>query len=211
MTDYSQITDAEIDQDSPARESLFAKLRNNVLSMFENDETAVSAGVGAHGLWTLDTDAGTDGLLYDGDVDGSVTSISSGTFTDGYDYMLVLDEVFIASDNSSASVEAHYVTSDEWVSKTLVTTGVETHANYRMYGEVKILNPSLSSRGHVGTSTVERPLITSNTTSTSEVSVIHWRKSTAEKIDAIRLERPGSDTFSGGKVWLYRSISKLAD
>lgn len=91
---YSEITNAEIDTDSPITQTLMTKFRDNPL--FALSGAGFYNGAGWHPVdWTASDQTG-DGLIYDNAVDGSVASVTYA-LADGWDYLFMLDGIDVGS------------------------------------------------------------------------------------------------------------------
>lgn len=88
MTTYSAIAGTELDADSPVTDTLMARLDANPRAVSEMDATAVSAGAFMANGWQ--NHDGTSGLtaVYDSAVNGTVATITTPDFEDGFEYRL---------------------------------------------------------------------------------------------------------------------------
>lgn len=89
---WTDIPNGDIDQDSPATETLFTAIRDNIIAQ----------------SWSYYDDG--DGVIYNHAVDGNVTTIVSPDFDDGYEYLFVADELDGTSDTvfPNLNIEAYY-------------------------------------------------------------------------------------------------------
>lgn len=116
---YSEITNAEIDTDSPITQTLMTKLRDNPL--FALSGAGFYNGAGWHPVdWTASDQTG-DGLIYDNAVDGDVANVTYA-LEDGWDYLFMLDEIdvgdpfgvsFRLQDSSDGSSFSNVISSTE--------------------------------------------------------------------------------------------------
>lgn len=116
---YSEITNAEIDTDSPLTQTLMTKLRDNPLFALAGD--GFYNGAGWHPVdWTASDQTG-DGLIYDNAVDGNVANVTYA-LEDGWDYLFMLDGIdvgsafgsfFLLQDSSDGSSFSNVISSTE--------------------------------------------------------------------------------------------------
>lgn len=89
MTTYRAIATTETDADSPVTATLMSALANNPTAIAEGSSGApVSEGMW-HPYDMASAGDGSDGLFYDHSVDGTVSSVETPAFEDGYEYMII--------------------------------------------------------------------------------------------------------------------------
>ena len=179
MTDRTQIPDTELAVDKPVTFQVMREMRDN---------TTISSWEPYDGI---------DGVIWDQDVDGSVTTVSTPQFVDGYEYQLIWN---MGRDNSSGttldfsirsifpSYTSNYIT---------VSTALRTRSGY-----LEVLRPRLSRNVFQvawfgrGTGT------TLNSTLAGDSGVINYALTTDDVMDSIDIKV--SANTQHGKVWLYR-------
>jgi len=88
VTDWTTITDSQVDPDAPITSGLGYSWRDNPIAIAEGSANAPVLSTGWHPYDKVTVGDTADGLFYDFDVDGAVATITSPTFADGYDYMV---------------------------------------------------------------------------------------------------------------------------
>lgn len=88
MTDYNPIANSQIDQDSPADQTLFTALRDNPIAISEGGPGATVTRTGWHPFDMINVGDGALGTIWDHAVDGSVSAITTPSLGDGYEYLL---------------------------------------------------------------------------------------------------------------------------
>lgn len=93
MTAFTDITNSQIDADSPVTQPLMTALRDNTPATAEGSSGAPVVATGWHPYDMVSVGDGNDGLIYDHSVDGATTTVTSPTLEDGYEYMIRLDGI----------------------------------------------------------------------------------------------------------------------
>lgn len=86
---YSELTNAEIDPDSPVNQQMLTKLRDNPLEIFSGATGYMNAGNWVPVDWAFGSRSGT-GVIYDHSVDGTVANIDY-TLEDGWEYIFLVE------------------------------------------------------------------------------------------------------------------------
>lgn len=94
---YTAIPNGDVDVDSPATTALFSAFRDNPLAINEGTAGAPVNQSAWHPYDLVTVGDGNDGVIYDFAVDGAVTSIVTPDFEDGYEYMVLIDSMGIAT------------------------------------------------------------------------------------------------------------------
>lgn len=126
------ITNGQIDTDSPVTQPLMTAIRDNVSAAAVGDANAPITRAGWHPYNAIDVDDGADGEIYDGAVDGSVSSVSSPAFEDGYDYAFILDAVTPIASSTEFRIEAFHSGSNKRIA-TLAKTGSAAFSGWIEY------------------------------------------------------------------------------
>lgn len=92
MTTWTEITNAQTDQDSPLTQTLVQALRDNVNAAAEGATGAPANIAGWHPYDMVDNDDGADGKVYDYSVDGSTTGLEI-TLSAGFEYLVFITDL----------------------------------------------------------------------------------------------------------------------
>lgn len=92
MTTWTDITNAQTDQDSPVTQTLVQALRDNVNAAAEGATGAPANVAGWHPYDMVDNDDAADGKVYDFSVDGATTGLEI-TLAAGFEYLVFLSGV----------------------------------------------------------------------------------------------------------------------
>lgn len=97
MTTYTAILDTQIDPDAPLTSSLGYQWRDNPVASFEGASGAPVAEMMWHpydmtNMSAVGDDTG-EGVIFDRDVDGSVASVETPVFVDGYSYRITAIDI----------------------------------------------------------------------------------------------------------------------
>lgn len=139
---YSEITNAEIDQDSPITQPLMTKMRDNPLSILAGDSGYMNAAAWVPVDWTFSDRSG-DGTIYDFLVDGIATQVDY-TLENGWEYMFLIDAIH--GDNSNTPRVDVKVSQDAGSSfSSTIVNGDTTVDEVRSYNIVYFRNPRLDN------------------------------------------------------------------
>ena len=199
MATYSGILDSETDPDAPMTSSLAKRWSENYLSIFENDATAISAGVVPHGIWTPDTTAGTGGLLWDHAVSGTTAIITAPSFVAGYDYRFVFVDVARTS-AGNLEIEAQRVSDRSWDTFNDLTNG------NNMSLDLTFPSPLVEKRNHLCQYFYSAGNNSSNPNANAGVAGSFFYRGATDSYKTMRFDM-SSGSFGGGKVYMYRSKS----
>lgn len=147
---------------------------------------------------------GSTGVFYDFSIDGSVSTIETPTFADGFEYMVIGEDLNGSGvTNRQLRVQFYYETDAAYGSALAFSTNAPANALDRDF----ILTPLIPQRstfasGH-GVRTVWWNEGASSTTGTTFLEQI---RSTKQKIGKYRFDFNGT-TFTGGTMALYRRKS----
>ena len=86
MADFTVIPDTAIDPDAPLTAQLAYAWRDNPIAIAEGAISAPYVQSGWHPYDGVSVGDGADGTVYDFDIDGSVSSVETPDFEDGYEY-----------------------------------------------------------------------------------------------------------------------------
>jgi len=192
MPSYSAIANSDIDQDSPLTDALLTLLRDNPIAIAEGANNAPYARGAWHPYDQTTVGAGT-GVIFNS---GTTTTIDSGTFDAGYDYMMRINGL---THNALASVLLQINRSSSgWL--TMATLTVQS-AGVAYYGDWYIPLPGESTRALVANS--EKGIMESGGSADLFGSVKRVYSGTTESIVGMRLALTAG-SFNGGEVFLLR-------
>lgn len=100
MTTYTAIANTEIDADSPITTTLMQSMRDNPIAISEGSTDAPVVASGWHPYDMVTVGDGNDGAIYDSAVDGSVATVATPSFEDGYEYAIVFEALGATSTNT---------------------------------------------------------------------------------------------------------------
>jgi len=100
MTTYTAIANSEIDADSPVTTTLMQAMRDNPVAISEGATDAPVVAAGWHPYDMVTVGDGNDGAIYDSAVDGSVATVATPSFADGYEYAIVFEQLGAISVNT---------------------------------------------------------------------------------------------------------------
>lgn len=100
MTTYTAIANSEIDADSPVTTTLMQAMRDNPIAISEGSSGAPVVAAGWHPYDMVTVGDGNDGAIYDSAVDGSVATVATPSFADGYEYAIVFEQLGAISTNT---------------------------------------------------------------------------------------------------------------
>jgi hypothetical protein len=195
MTAYVEITNGEIDQDSPITQTLMTAYRDNLAAAALEGVTGAPVNQHAWHPYNMVTigDA-TTGLFYDFAASGALASIEAPLFVAGYDYRVQGLDLLASSDSRLTKVEFYRSVDAAWSAVTVATSGSPASANTGTFA-VEILNPSRSD----GIWLVPVYSTQSAYGSMSQFII----DDTVQVISKARVTI-SSGTLTAGKLWLYR-------
>lgn len=195
---YRAIAGSEVDPDSPVTSTLMTALEQNPTAIAE-------AGSGAPivraGWMPYDADTvgdGNDGVFYDYDVQGGVSTVETPLFEAGFEYRIFIFEVRCATANANFEVEGYYEGLGYALFGTVFTSGGASTDNT---GFVELPTASLPLRVH--------PLLVSPfggngaTVQTDANLTLSSYLSSAAKLTKARL-RFAPNSFTHGSMRLYK-------
>lgn len=197
MTAWTEIADTDIDQDSPVIEPLMIAYRNNTRAAAEGSADAPVLSTGWHPYDMVDVGDGADGEIYDFSTDGTVSTITSPDFEDGYEYAFLFESI------STATLGPLYLqmfrsVDGNFHSTVTIAAGLDAGKAYT--GMFRMILPRLAKFHHqIEWMTVLGDDATSTTQTTTDM--IHF-DATQQKIDKARFSAAGD--FDGGRILMLR-------
>lgn len=93
MTTYTTIPNGDIDQDSPVTQPLLTALRDNPIATAEGASGSPVIFAGWHPYNLTEVGSTETGVIYDFSIDGTVASVESPNFADGFEYAFVFNGI----------------------------------------------------------------------------------------------------------------------
>ena len=129
MTTYTTIPNSDIDADSPVTTTLMQAYRDNTAATAEGSTDAPVLSTGWHPYDMVTVGDGNDGAIYEFSVDGTVATITTPDFEDGYEYMLRF--VNIGGSNPGAPMNYNlYRETDAAYTNLTITSGIDATKGY---------------------------------------------------------------------------------
>jgi len=129
MTTYTTIPNSDIDADSPVTTTLMQAYRDNVAATAEGSTDSPVLSTGWHPYDMVTVGDGNDGAIYEFSVDGTVATITTPDFEDGYEYMLRF--VNIGGSNPGAPMNCNlYRETDAAYTNLTITSGIDATSGY---------------------------------------------------------------------------------
>jgi hypothetical protein len=173
--------------------------RDNPVAIAESASGAPVVFSGWHPVDKVSVGDGKTGLIYSHAVNGTVATVVTPDFEDGYEYRIIGRDLTHddASNNRTLTVQGFYETAAAYrdmVSSTgLTSTG--------FFGcDYEILTPRISARAHLVRSTTYANGNVNTGTGSSDSYI-----TTAQKLTRARITfRAGSNNITGGQIWFFR-------
>jgi len=186
MTTWTSISNAAVAVGGIPSSTTMTALRDNVAAA---QESAAGAPVSVYGWEPIDKVSvgdGKRGLIYDYSIDGSVTTITTANFVDGYEYRMVVSDL---APSGSAQVQFEiFGETTGWVEARRIANSLTSYISF----DVEIIMPRISQRNHVASINFQ-----------GAASNAGYTFPTAQKVRNARINFASSNTFAG-KVWLLR-------
>lgn len=147
MTSYVAIPNGDIDQDSPATQPLFTAIRDNPIAISEGSANAPVLSTGWHPYNMVNVGDGNTGLIYDQTIDGTVASVITPDFVNGYEYLIRFDGVSLSA-AAAFRVDLYKETDAAYQALTVSGNSTDT-VGYS--GLLRIVFPRIAKRAHIVT------------------------------------------------------------
>ncbi|HCZ00185.1 MAG: hypothetical protein A3D16_12110 [Rhodobacterales bacterium RIFCSPHIGHO2_02_FULL_62_130] len=193
-TAYTGIPNGDIDQDSPVTQELITALRDDPIAIAEGAIGAPVTAAGWHPYNSTLNGTG-DGKFYDFAVHGAVASIETPAFADGYEYMIIFDDLKKAGTGVDFRIELYRDTAAAYSSAFVLLSPVST-----VNGKIELPQVRRSMGAHVIISDVTG--VTSTTPVAGGGIATVFAHSAAQKIGKARVSF--TTNTSAGKLYLYR-------
>lgn len=148
MTTYTTVANGDIDQDSPVTQPLMVSLRDNPIAMAEMATDAPVLASGWHPYDMVAVGDGADGVIYDYSVDGTVASVETPNFSDGWEYRLVFLDISPSSGTPDLEIEMYRETGAAYdTASSIFTTSGAVSNTYTGY--LDFFLPRVSRNSHM--------------------------------------------------------------
>jgi hypothetical protein len=195
MATYRAIAASETDADSPVTATLMTALADNPTAIAEGAANSPVNQWGWHPYDMVNVGDGNDGVFYDHSVDGSVASVETPDFEDGYEYRIIGDN--LGRGAVAVTIELYLATAASY--STLFTS---TNTSAFSFGfDFETRAPRLDSNFHIA----EGEWVTQN----GQQSVAGFvYNGTAQKLGKVRIGI-ASGNMTSGTMRLYRRLFVL--
>lgn len=201
MTTYTTITNSQVDTDSPIDQALMTALRDNPLAIVEGSANAPVNQWAWHPYNMTDVDDGNDGEFYNHSTDGTVATVETPAFADGYEYKVIFEDVSNSSaGNNTLYVDIYHSTNAAYSSPGTITTTFP--GSESMSGEFRMLGARLDRKVHVLEYAAHH---TSTGTNAGVAGTLGTHTATAQKVGKLRFRFTGSN-IDAGTMYLMRRI-----
>lgn len=178
-------------------------LRDNPIEMAGGATDAPVVQAGWHPYDMVEYGDGADGVIYDGDVDGSVATITSPAFADGYEYRFI----GVGLNLQTAATDRYQV--DIYRETSGAYAGYQTIATYSGGSQVAVFDLTISPRNTLASHSLIGAggnQATGNSAITGAVALaLTWHHATAQKITGVRFRNDTRNT-TAGTIRMYRRL-----
>lgn len=136
MTDYTDIANTNLEPGDPITDDVMQALNDNPKAIAEGSATGDGAPVN-QAMWhpydMVTVGDGNDGLFYDQSVDGTVASVETPDFEDGYEYRVLGDNLDTSNTSGHSLQVALYKAVDAAYSSAtsfITQAGSNTHVSF---------------------------------------------------------------------------------
>jgi hypothetical protein len=197
MATYVEILDAEIEPEAPIISSLGYRWRDNPIAIAQGVSGADVVAAGWHPYDKLSVGDSNDGTFYDAAIDGSVASVASPAFEDGYEYAVLVEGIGSAS-TTTFDARLYTDTSATWGAWIALTGAIPfTIAANRPVGFVQIPLPRFAQYYH------SAPTQLGNTSGNIGIANPVVTRAARETVGGIEFRTNGT-FISSGKLKLLR-------
>lgn len=198
MTTYTTIANASLAVGGIPSSTTVTLLRDNPIAMAEAASGAPINAAGWHPVDKVTVGDGKDGKIYDSDINGTVASIITSDFVDGYEYMLFGSSLSHNSGSSqTVDIDLYHQTDAAYV--TYGSSGTALTASDNVSIHVTTILPRLSRRIHM----VNWQWGVTTSVNSSYQLLNARLVSTEQKILRARIKF-SAGSIDSGKVWLFR-------
>jgi hypothetical protein len=196
MTTYSTIANASLAVGAIPSSTVVTALRDNPIAMAEAASGAPINVMGWHPVDKVSVGDGKDGIIYDFSISGTVASVVTPDFEDGYEYRIVADGLSHNSgSNQSLQVDFYFATDAAYTN--VISFGSNTSGSG--FGlDVTLLMPRLTKSFHWASF-----FGISGGTLYTAAHVVGDANGPDQKIGKVRVKF-SSGSIDQGKIWLFR-------
>lgn len=195
MSTWTNITNAAVAVGGIPSSSTVTALRDNPVALIEGANNAPVNQAAWHPYNKVVVGDSYDGLIYDFAVNGSVTTITTPDFEDGYEYKVTFSGLSYSS-GLSYTLSADFIYADTGSTGTLFTFGPIDGPGYAMSGDVKYTNARVDHTKKIAFGAASWTTIGSDG---EDIKIQAY----SGKIARARFRWQGS-SFDAGKMWLFR-------
>lgn len=205
MATYRSIAASETDANSPVTQTLMEALADNPTAIAEGAANAPVVTSGWHPYDNIIMGDGNDGVFYDHSVDGTVSSVESPTFEDGYEYKVVCVGLSPTIPSVSLRFELREETDVAYnLTLSLGSGGIATLD--KLYAEAITYLPRLSREVHMMSGKLVHTQVGTDVAGFSDTRGSDF--GSAQKADKVRVSFSGGD-IDNGKMYLFRRRDHL--
>lgn len=209
MTAWRDMPNSEFAQDAALKTETGVAFRDNPIAIAEGSTDAPYVQAAWHPYDGVIIGDGNNGLIYDFSVDGSVASVTTPDFEDGYEYKLYVDRVAQTNISNGAVSMDLYKETDAAYQGLLedLTDDWDSGGGNGFSAEITIHHPRLSKHKHIVSWVRGKTGSTSETSGADGAGASEVYDGTEQKILRARLNLPG--TKNAGKVFMFRRMTFL--
>jgi hypothetical protein len=196
MTTWTDISNAAVSVGGIPSSATVTALRDNPMAMAEAATGAPVVFAGWHPYNKVAVGDANSGVIYDSAVNGTVASVETPNFEDGYEYRLLAANLSHNAGSASLRLELYFEVASAYSGGyvTALTGGSTT----QFYVDAEILFPRVSRRGHL-----TRIVAGVGSTLDTAQNLLTTASSAADTVLKARLIF-SSGSVDGGQVWLMR-------
>lgn len=198
MTTYSSILDTQVDPDAPITSLLGYQWRDNPIAIAEGASGAPVVAAGWHPYDLVNVGGSETGYIYNSAVDGTVATVESPNFADGYEYAFV----FRGVDHSGVlavdlEMSLYRETDAAYFTNLDIATGVANGSN--SIGVIRVPFPRIAKEIHP----VVWDVNFGQSGSDYSVNNVVFQDSTVQKITKVRFAW-SANSFEAGTITMIR-------
>ena len=196
MTTWTSILNAAVAVGGIPSSTTVTALRDNPSALAESASGAPVMVSGWHPVDKVTIGDGKTGLIYDGAVNGTVSTVTTADFVDGYEYRIVGSN--LNHNNVSTRlfrIELYKETSAVYVTARETGSGISSTTNVSF--DANILLPRISTKFHFMPNNLSTESSLSSTTEGGAYDA------TSQKVLRARILYNGA-SIAAGKIWMFR-------
>lgn len=197
MTTWTNISNAAVAVGGIPSSTTVTALRDNPVAMAESASGAPVIFAGWHPVDKVTVGDGKTGLIYDAAINGTVSSVVSPNFEDGYEYRIVARDISHTSTSEARIwIDGFYETDAAYY---LMGISAQNPSSTRFGCDVNFLMPRVPSLGHM----LQYTTYSSTTILQGTDIQTTAYQSPAQKILRARI-RFSAGNIDAGKIWFFR-------